>query len=102
MLVERSPSLQVTGGKPGVPNWVVQEKPFESFRVRRGIGSMGSFHVGCKVENHVDRSKSVRIPRVLVDTGSEHTWLPAAKLEQTSVSARRRRTCRSSWQTARL
>jgi len=46
---------------------------------------MGSFHIGCKVENHVDRSRSVRIPKVLVDTGSEHTWLPAAKLEQIGV-----------------
>ena len=43
---------------------------------------MGTFHVGCVVENHVDRSKSVRIPKLLVDTGSEYTWLPSAKLEQ--------------------
>ena len=38
---------------------------------------MGSFHIGCKVENHVDRTRSVHIPKVLVDTGSEQTWLPA-------------------------
>ena len=47
---------------------------------------MGSFYVGCKVENHVDRSKSVRIPKLLVDTGSEHTWVPAGKLEQIGVT----------------
>ena len=46
---------------------------------------MGSFHIGCKVENHVDRSKSVRIPKELVDTGGEHTWLPAAELEHIGV-----------------
>jgi predicted aspartyl protease len=46
---------------------------------------MGSFYIGCNVENHVDRSKSVRIPKLLVDTGSEHTWLPTAKLEQIGV-----------------
>ncbi len=47
---------------------------------------MGSFYIGCRVENHVDRSKSVRIPNLLVDTGSEHTWIPAGKLEQIGVT----------------
>jgi len=46
---------------------------------------MGTFHTSCRVENQTDRSRSVRIPRVLVDTGSEHTWLPAPKLEQIGV-----------------
>ena len=46
---------------------------------------MGTFHVTCVVENHVERSKSVRIPKLLVDTGSEYTWLPSAKLEQIGV-----------------
>ena len=46
---------------------------------------MGTFHTGCKVENHVDRSKSVRFQKVLVDTGSEYTWIPEAKLEQIGV-----------------
>jgi len=47
---------------------------------------MGTFHVTCRVENHVDRSRSVRISKLLVDTGSEHTWIPAAKLEKIGVS----------------
>jgi len=47
---------------------------------------MGSFYVGCKVENHVDRKKSVRIAKALVDTGSEYTWIPAGKLEQIGVA----------------
>ncbi|MHC4202211.1 MAG: retroviral-like aspartic protease family protein [Planctomycetota bacterium] len=46
---------------------------------------MGAFHVGCKVENHVDRSRAVRIAKALVDTGSEHTWIPGAKLEKIGV-----------------
>ncbi|MFH1918259.1 MAG: retroviral-like aspartic protease family protein [Planctomycetota bacterium] len=46
---------------------------------------MGTFHTACRVENHVDRSKSVRIPKLLVDTGSEHTWIPAARLEKIGV-----------------
>ncbi len=46
---------------------------------------MGTFHVACRVENHLDRSRSVRIAKLLVDTGSEHTWVPAAKLDKIGV-----------------
>ncbi len=46
---------------------------------------MGAFHIGCKVENHVDRSRAVRIAKALVDTESEHTWVPGAKLEKIGV-----------------
>ena len=46
---------------------------------------MCTFHTACTVENHVDRSKSVRIPKLLVDTGSECTWIPTAKLKKIGV-----------------
>ncbi len=46
---------------------------------------MGTFYVGCKVENHEDRSQSIWIQKLLVDTVSEHTWLPTAKLEKIGV-----------------
>ena len=46
---------------------------------------MGTFHVGCKVENHIDRSQAVTIPRALVDTGSEYTWIPSKSLEKIGV-----------------
>jgi len=47
---------------------------------------MGAFHISCRVENHIERSRSVRIPKLLVDTGSEYTWIPATKLEKIGVS----------------
>ena len=47
---------------------------------------MGAFHTSCRIENHIDRSRSVRIPKLLVDTGSEYTWIPAAKLEKIAVT----------------
>jgi predicted aspartyl protease len=47
---------------------------------------MGTFHVGCQVENHVDRQKTVTIPRALVDSGSEYTWVPAQTLEGIGVN----------------
>jgi predicted aspartyl protease len=46
---------------------------------------MGAFHISCKVENHTDRTKAVRIPKLLVDTGSEYTWVSAAALEKIDV-----------------
>jgi predicted aspartyl protease len=47
---------------------------------------MGTFHTSCRVENHVDRSKGVDISRLLVDTGSEYTWVPGVKLEKIGVA----------------
>jgi predicted aspartyl protease len=47
---------------------------------------MGTFHVGALVENHIDRKKAARIAKLLVDTGSEHTWLPAAILDKIGVT----------------
>lgn len=47
---------------------------------------MGTFHVGCRLENHVDRSQAVAVPRALVDTGSEYTWIPAKTLEKIGVN----------------
>ena len=47
---------------------------------------MGTFHVGCKLENHTDRSQAVTVPHALVDTGSEYTWIPAKTLEMIGVS----------------
>ena len=47
---------------------------------------MGTFYVGALIENHIDRKKSARISKLLVDTGSEHTWLPEAILDRIGVS----------------
>ena len=46
---------------------------------------MGTFYTSCTIENHVDRSKSVRIGKLLVDTGNEHTWIPSNRLEKINV-----------------
>ena len=47
---------------------------------------MGTFHVGCKLEHHADRDQAVTVPRVLVDPGSESTWIPSKTLEKIGVS----------------
>ena len=47
---------------------------------------MGTFRTDCRIENHIDRSKSVRISKLLVDTGSEYTWIPRSELEAIGVA----------------
>ena len=46
---------------------------------------MGTFYARCKIENIVDRKKAMIIPKLLVDTGSEFTWIPAATLERLGI-----------------
>src|SRR6266699_4058959 len=46
---------------------------------------MDTFRVGCKVENHVDRTKSAPVSRVLIDTGSEYTWVPEKILQKIGI-----------------
>jgi predicted aspartyl protease len=47
---------------------------------------MGTFSVRCKVENVVDRSKSAVLTRMLVDSGSEYTWVPGTTLDRLGIS----------------
>ena len=47
---------------------------------------MGAFSVGCKIENSVDRTRQVKLPRMLVDIGSEYTWAPATTLEKIGIA----------------
>lgn len=51
---------------------------------------MGLFYVGCRVENHNDAKKHAVIPRIMVDTGSEYTWIEARVLERVGVERRKK------------
>jgi predicted aspartyl protease len=44
------------------------------------------FYTTCRIENSTDRTKTVRIPKLLVDTGSEYTWVPATTLQRIGVA----------------
>ncbi|MBN1901075.1 retroviral-like aspartic protease family protein [Candidatus Sumerlaeota bacterium] len=46
---------------------------------------MGTFHVSAIIENHANRKNSARLAKLLVDTGSEYTWLPQTILEKIGV-----------------
>jgi predicted aspartyl protease len=46
---------------------------------------MGTFYTNCRVENQVDRKKSAQVPKLLVDTGTEFTWINAETLRNIGV-----------------
>ena len=47
---------------------------------------MGTFHIKCKIENVSNRKKWASIPKMLVDTGSEYTWVPTMILEKLDIA----------------
>jgi len=46
---------------------------------------MGGFFERCRVENVSERSKSAALSKLLVDTGSEYTWVPSTTLEKLGI-----------------
>lgn len=46
---------------------------------------MGTFQVACHVHHIIDREKCAEIPQMLVDTGSEYTWIPSHTLEELGI-----------------
>ena len=46
---------------------------------------MGTFTIRCKIENVIKREKSAVVPKMLVDTGSEYTWVSAKTLEELGI-----------------
>jgi predicted aspartyl protease len=46
---------------------------------------MGTFHAKCRIENPVDRTRSAVLPKLLVDTGSEYTWVSDRTLERIGI-----------------
>ena len=51
---------------------------------------MGVFYVDCSVANLAEREKSVSIEELIVDTGSEFTWLPENVLSSIGVKVEKR------------
>ena len=46
---------------------------------------MGTFYTGCTLVNPTARTKTAKVPKLLVDTGSEYTWVPATTLRKVGV-----------------
>ena len=47
---------------------------------------MGTFYTSCRVENHLDRKRSVEVPKLLVDSGAEFTWIKASTLRKAGAA----------------
>ena len=47
---------------------------------------MGTFHVSCVIANHTRRQRTVRVSKLLVDTGSDYTWIPESALKKIGVA----------------
>jgi predicted aspartyl protease len=47
---------------------------------------MGTFYTAGRIENITARERGIKIPRMLVDTGSEYTWVPEATLEHLGIT----------------
>ena len=47
---------------------------------------MGTFYTNCRVENHIDRTRSVEVSKMLVDTGAEFSWINSETLEKVGVA----------------
>lgn len=47
---------------------------------------MGTFRTTTRVENIRNRKRGVVVPQMLVDTGSEYSWIPEKALESIGVS----------------
>jgi predicted aspartyl protease len=51
---------------------------------------MGIFYTQCSVSGHLDRETRAEIPRMLVDTGSELTWIAESSLRMIGVRPEKR------------
>ena len=51
---------------------------------------VGTFYVSCVVSSHTDRAKATRIPKILVDTGSEYTWISGPVLRKIGIQAEKK------------
>lgn len=52
--------------------------------------SVGTFSTSLKVENIAERSLSAVVKNVLVDTGSEYTWLPESVLHKIKIAVEKK------------
>jgi len=50
---------------------------------------MGTFYLDCTVQD-VTATKMANVPQVLVDSGSEHTWIPTTVVESLGVERQKK------------
>ena len=51
---------------------------------------MGHFFVDCEITHIRNPKKTLKVPHLLVDTGSEYTWIAAESLQQLGVKVQKK------------
>ena len=51
---------------------------------------MGTFRTTCRIENPSHRKRFAVVRDLLVDSGSEYTWIPAPVLENIQIAAEKK------------
>lgn len=51
---------------------------------------MGVFHVDCSVQNIDGSGNAVTVSKLLIDTGSEYTWIPEQDLKNVGITVRKK------------
>ena len=51
---------------------------------------MGLFYIGCKVVNPAADARSAHVPRLMVDTGAEATWIDGSVLARLGIEPRKK------------
>ena len=64
---------------------VCHDQMMSATQRRNIVSGMGSFYVSISIESLARRSERRTLDHVLVDTGSELTWVPASLLEELGV-----------------
>ena len=53
---------------------------------------MGVFYVDCSVESITGSPNGIKVSNLLVDTGSEYTWIPESELQKAMITVRKKDT----------
>ncbi len=51
---------------------------------------MGTFRVDCQIEDYINPKRRAAVAGLLVDTGSEHTWIPGSVLKRLRVKPQKK------------
>ena len=51
---------------------------------------MGTFYLDCTIENWPDTAQTAVVKGMLVDSGSEHTWVPGGVLESIGIERQKK------------
>lgn len=75
------------GSIQGIPAGIWTDPPTVA-QYKSGKG-MARFYVGCKIVNTTDTSKSANVARLLVDTGSDFTWIDEDLLRRIGIEVQK-------------